>query len=446
MNKHAANRRSRRASGRRRALIPYRLLGWLMLVSAGAVFLFVVLVLISPTIVVRGPGGRGQLLQKLFQALSFGFLLFAFARYGLALARRLRTAPVVIPSSKESVLYLRAFGDELRPFAVGPRSKLKHYTDRLDAHMPSTFPIPCGDSTIGLTLEDFLEDAITARMGPFVALGNPADSLPADGAVREYAPDAEWKQRFLDLAQSAKCIVTALGESDNLQWELNQLKEQGMCQKACMFTPPRRDFGDISERLSNESAWRAELASMWAASSNALGRAGYDCGPDCPGSGAAIAFDENGKSILLTTEASTPDEFIAPVADWFDSHTKTGKCVPNSCSSCHATIYSAATASTPGDLCYSCQVQAKLNDMPPLRRALKRHPVMIPVIMMIWAYISLAIAVELSTSLGWWESMGVGGSCLAGTLGRRCWIESGKKSPEASNLGLPIILNNRSGV
>src|SRR6266699_1673517 len=107
MNKDAANRRSGRVSGRRRSLIPYRLLGWLMLVSAGTLtplFLF---------------------WQQEPALLCLILLLVAFGKYCLRLARRLKTAPVVIPSSKESVLYLRAFDDELRPFAVGPRRKLK---------------------------------------------------------------------------------------------------------------------------------------------------------------------------------------------------------------------------------------------------------------------------------------------------------------------------------
>src|SRR6266487_4404920 len=236
MNKHAANRRSGRVSGRRRSLIPYRLLGWLMLVSAGALILFFFLV------------WQPDLLWLIL-------LLVAFGKYCLRLARRLKTAPVVIPSSKESVLYLRAFDDELRAFAVGPRRKLKRYTNQLDAHTPSEsllvllwgFPHR-GNPTITLSLDDFLKEAITARLGPFVALGNPTDRLPPDAAVREYAPDAVWKQRVFDLALSAKCIVIALGESHNLQWELNQIREQGMCQKLCMFTPPRRYFGDISER------------------------------------------------------------------------------------------------------------------------------------------------------------------------------------------------------
>ena len=57
MNKHAvicANRRLPRKSGRRHSLVPYRLLGWLMLVSAGALVLFCVWLEIFPTIVPRG--------------------------------------------------------------------------------------------------------------------------------------------------------------------------------------------------------------------------------------------------------------------------------------------------------------------------------------------------------------------------------------------------------
>lgn len=125
-----------------------------------------------------------------------------------------------------------------------------------------------------------------------MGLGNPPDRLPPDGAVREYARDAAWKQRFLDLPQSAKCIVIALGESDNLQWELNQIKDQGMCQKVCMFTPPRRDFGDISKALSAESAairLGVDVGSF--VQGTATRRIRLRSG--LPGSGAAIAFDEN---------------------------------------------------------------------------------------------------------------------------------------------------------
>src|SRR4029453_12559588 len=135
-------------------------------------FLFCVWLEISPTIV---PRGHPSPLKGLFWVIG---TLVALGGYCLTLARRLRTAPVVIPSSKESVLYLRAFDDERRPFAVGPRRKLERYTNQLDVRMPSPAFMPGGNPTIRLTLDDFLEEAINTRMGRFVALGNPADRLP----------------------------------------------------------------------------------------------------------------------------------------------------------------------------------------------------------------------------------------------------------------------------
>ena len=61
-----------------------------------------------------------------------------------------------------------------------------------------------GDPTLRLTLEDYLQEAITAQLGPFVALGNPYDRLTPDGAMREYAPDDQWQTRFLELAQAPR--------------------------------------------------------------------------------------------------------------------------------------------------------------------------------------------------------------------------------------------------
>src|SRR6267142_2081495 len=53
-------------------------------------------------------------------------------------------------------------------------------------------------------------------------------TLPPDGAIREYAPDARWKERFAQLAADASCIVIAFGESQNLEWELAEIRQRGM--------------------------------------------------------------------------------------------------------------------------------------------------------------------------------------------------------------------------
>jgi hypothetical protein len=214
-----------RRAGRRSTLVP-NALGWLATVIGSAMSLFFLWQLVFPTIVPRDEGWPALLVMLA--------VTLIVSQYWFGIARRATAAPVTLQPSETSVLYLRAFGEEGRPFAVGPTSVLKHYTNQLSAFRFRSR----GDPNIKLTLEDFLEEAVTAQFGSFVALGNPHDRLSPDGAVREYAPDDIWQQRFLDLARSAKCIVVSVGGSANLQWELEQIKEQGLTQKLCLFTSP----------------------------------------------------------------------------------------------------------------------------------------------------------------------------------------------------------------
>jgi hypothetical protein len=305
-------------------------------------------------------------------------MVLGLGEYWRILGRRLKAAPVLLPDIKGSVLYLRAFGDENRPFVTGPASKLGRYTDQLVSK--TAVRRSRQDPTIRLTLEDYLGEAIVAQLGPFVALGNPIDSLPPDGAIREYAPDGAWQERFTQLSQDASCIVIALSESENLQWELQWISQSRMCQKLCLFTPPRpprkNEFGASLKALHEDASQRNSLASTWASAVDALQRAGYACEPACPGPGAAVAFDEAGRSVLLTTEASTPTDYVTPVADWLNTRTKTGRCVAASCMSCQTTIYrSPDDPPAAGEtLCFKCQEEVKLADMSMPDRALERHP------------------------------------------------------------------------
>jgi hypothetical protein len=63
--------------------------------------------------------------------------------------------------------------------------------------------------SLNVTLEDFLGPEITNRIGPFVALGNPLDFVPPDGAARAYVADDEWPKHFADLVRRARCMVPA---------------------------------------------------------------------------------------------------------------------------------------------------------------------------------------------------------------------------------------------
>ena len=371
-----------RVAGRRTTWVPYRFFGWVCNAVAVGFIVFMIWQLISPEIVPRKDSWR----------LLVG-VLFAYGagEYFLRFGRRIETAPTVLPRTEGSVLYLRAFGDERMPFVSGPSSMLGKYTDQFTAKV--TILKRRSDPTLQVTLDDFLGEAIAAQIGPFVALGNPVDTLPPDGAIREYAPDAQWKERFAQLAADTSCIVIAFGESQNLEWELAVIRQSGMSQKLCVLTPPltlrKNEFGALRKSIDEARASRTTLASTWTAATDLLRRAGYDCDLVCPGFGAAVMFDEAGKSMVLTTEASTPAEYVAPVADWLKTRSKSGRHVDAVCPSCGTRTFQRANSPASADAarCFVCRGEAKIAAMSGLHRTFERYPLLGT----LWAIASLII-------------------------------------------------------
>jgi hypothetical protein len=344
--------RHRRVSGPRRSIIPYLWLGRGTIALGIAFCAFFVWQFFGGDEVPRNAAWQGLL------GSSFFFILGLF---WLRLGRRVKTAPTVLPKLEVSVLYLRAFSDDKRPFATGTASKLRGYTGKFKAKAAHSYNI------LRLTLEEFLDEEFSAQIGPLVGLGNPLDRLPPEGAIREYAPDSAWQDRLVELARMAACIVIDPGQSDNLQWELTHIRAEGMSRKLCLFTPPRISHGTVFfaswKDLWSEPRRRDALASSWAACTEGLRRAGYECDPPCPGPGAAVSFDETGKSVLLTTEARTPAEYVTPVADWIRKGTNTGRCIPGACASCGTAIYVSHENSKDGGpaFCFTCDTKAQLS-------------------------------------------------------------------------------------
>lgn len=376
-----------RRAGRRGALMP-KTLGWLATVVGSAISLFFLWQLVSPTIVPRDEGWPALL--------AIIAMTVAVSQYWFRIANRATAAPVALQPTETAVLYLRAFEEEQKPFAVGPRSVLKRYTSQFAANAPLTR----GDPTIKLTLEDFLEEAITAQFGQFVALGNPHDRLNPDGAVREYAPDDAWQQRFLDLARSAKCIVVSVGGSANLQWELEQIRQHGYAQKLCLFTSPRlpgSEPGIIGRLRRTQQKRDRQLKEAWATSTEALRRAGYECEAVCPGTGAAVTFDEQGKSMVITADATSPAEFMTPVGDWFKSGQRTGKCVPVECASCGSITRVEPGREGNSTVCFACQTREARGRM----SITEREPVLWAIVASVAAVIAL-VALRTDSAVVFW--------------------------------------------
>lgn len=376
-----------RQTGKRRALNA-TIWGWVFTIGGVLLMLFFTWQLISPTIVPRDQGWKAWMASAAFAVI--------FGQYFFDIVRRSKAAPETLPVSADSVLYLRAFDDEKQPFVFGPKSVLKKYTSQFGAHAP----YQRGDPTLKLTLEDYLEEAITAQLGPFVGLGNPYDKMAPDGATREYAPDDQWQSRFLELARSARCIVVSVGGSANLEWELSQLKAEGLAQKVCLFTSPVIPGTDrkLLNRMRRTATTRSEaIAADWTKSREVLARAGFECG-DNPGPGAVVTFDEQGNSSILTADANWPPDFITPVADWFKEEKKSGRCVRASCRTCGESTHITLDAVPDAAECYTCRERREHA----AKGFLERHPG----IVVAWGFVALFVAVVigqqvLHTNSGW---------------------------------------------
>jgi hypothetical protein len=112
-----------------------------------------------------------------------------------------------------------------------------------------------------------------------------------------------------------------------------------------------------------------------------------------------VAFDEEARSIVLTTQARTPDEYVSPMADWFAGGAMTGRYMPTTCRSCGGTVFQAAThdAASP-ELCFTCDVKAQLAGMSGIERLFERFPW----VEYLWIGVSLFLAAMLASlhSLG----------------------------------------------
>ena len=131
----------------------------------------------------------------------------------------------------------------------------------------------------------------------------------------------------------------------------------------------------LGDALCRESK---RLVNDWHSTTEVLDRAGFECEPECPGFGAALSFDDEGKSVLLTTDASTPDDYVMPVVSWITSGTRTGKCIPTTCDSCGICTYVApnGSATASGALCFMCAQKAKLAAMGIFERVTDRYPIL----------------------------------------------------------------------
>lgn len=294
---------------------------------------------------------------------AFGLLLtLAVSPTALFVIRRgerAKSVPVLeevlANDSRSPVLYLRAFVQESQFFVIGPKSEYAANAKSWHAMQATE------EQNIGIKFEEYLGEALSRSIGPFVALGSPEDYLPPEGALRTYADDSHWKELFHRFAEQSACMVAEAGKSSNLRWEFMQIRRKGLQAKLFVFTAFSRSGYRLQWAFWN-LLWflKGIRPAPWHEFSDNLRELGYDIGFEDPGPGSVITFDHEGRAMVLTTGARRPQDFVEPIATWVRTREKTGRHARVSCSLCGKPIYSSSTVGERTDTfwCQACEISS----------------------------------------------------------------------------------------
>lgn len=344
-----------------------------------------------------------------WDAIKLTAILVPTGLYLIRRGRRLKTAPsfeeYLIQDPRPPVLYIRAFKQETQYFVIGAKSEYGAYAKSWHAAAAED------EQKVGITFEEYLSDVVTSSIGPFVALGSPEDYLPPEGAMRMYAKDKDWMEKFDQLARRATCILVEMGKSENLRWEFEHLRGEGLQQKLFVVT-----------RHSTESSrfgwaffgllWR--LGGIppvtWQSFSLDLAKFGYELGADDPGPGSVITFDAKGRGIVLTTQADLPAEFVEPIQGWLTAPEKFTPWRPLFCSSCGRRIYVPPdpTGEVKQWLCEGCNWEFSASD-----RAWRRIAPAACVWLVILSLVAVPVVLGLWVPETAWPSRHLGWTFLA---------------------------------
>jgi hypothetical protein len=167
--------------------------------------------------------------------------------------------------------------------------------------------VPTQPGWMGKSFEQFLAPEMS-QFGPFVALGNPDDYLPALGAAKVYQEDERWRETIFGLLPKAAITLLMEGDTAGLRWELKQVRQRCAPQSVFVVTPNRRF------RRTGWGSFRALLE-----------EAGFDV-PKVLATGAVVGFDAGWHPSVLCEEAYEAKQYAEAIKSWVDpsSPTKVG--------------------------------------------------------------------------------------------------------------------------
>jgi hypothetical protein len=295
--------RNARISGARRPRFPLRAAG-IGLISLGAAGVL--------WAIWQGTFLTGS--AKLFGILAgFGTALIAL---GVRAKSSSSVEEAIQADPRAPVLYLRPFMQEMVPFVTGKKSTHGRYLS-VARNAISAADDDATDWKIAVRFEEYFRGPLEAEVGPFVALGNPEDYLPPEGAARTYSSDSEWRARVERLVAACSCMVAEAGISSNLEWELRYLRQEGLQSKLFIMTPPAPLKINWLDQL---FFWAGQKRFVpWSAFTTTMTACGYEIEED-PGHGSVLTFDADGKSVIVKQHAIQPEDYVASIRDFLETN------------------------------------------------------------------------------------------------------------------------------
>jgi hypothetical protein len=126
----------------------------------------------------------------------------------------------VAADARAPIVYLRPFGADSAQIANRMSSRV-----RISPR-----------ASVEKTYEERLARALR-KIGPFIAVGDPAERLPLLGAARLYAADEDWQATVGELIGRAGVVLLHAGQGGGFTWEVGHVIEHGVPERTILSLP-----------------------------------------------------------------------------------------------------------------------------------------------------------------------------------------------------------------
>lgn len=212
-----------------------------------------------------------------------GFIpLFALGAMGRWYARRL-TAPTATQTltadPRAPMVLLRSFSDDESRVRPSLWSRRRVWKDAWRNTVRRS-----------VTLEWIIADTLS-KFGPLVALGQPGEHIPPEGAARDQA-SGDWHNEITKLLEHGSLVVAIVGESPGFEWEVEWLARSGKLDRVLFVMPPMQTLEGL-ERWRYLVKRLASETSVTVSSEEDLSKA------------LVVRFDATGRAMTLGTNKPT---------------------------------------------------------------------------------------------------------------------------------------------